>query len=225
MCMPAGTTSVVECVRAAMQDYRRINNVLKLHLGLLTIAALVVAFCPLYTVYVNTVSFAAADEAAYSMECYVYRAYIPNSDCVTPPAFLACYNILDEINRQHCDTDKLVVGSENLEVYSATSSIAATIVIVAMLCGYVALLIGAAPDTRITPHSMRDGYFQVASFCHFVAAAGALALVDSTTTTTAESTMVYTNGIGQTPVCGAALYVLSGVPLISLVLDNFHADV
>ena len=152
------------------------------------------------------------------MNCYVFRATIPNTDCHTTPSFSACYNILDAINRQECDKNKLVVGSENLEEYSVYTTVSALLIIVCTLLGFLSLLCVAAPSTR------KNDFHKIASFFHFLAAIAALVLADTVISTVQETNMEYTTGIGQVPITGTALYIICILPLVELVIDNFHPE-
>lgn len=205
----------------AAVDYRFENKALKIHLAILTIGAFVVAFTPLYTIHVtnpNTRGESVEDVSAYHMNCYVFRATIPKTDCSTSPSFKACYNILDAINRQECDENKLVVGSENLEEYSVYTAVSVLVLIVCLLLGFLSLLFVAAPSSR------KNDFHKVASFFHFIAAIAALVLADTVISTVGETRMEYTNGIGQVPLTGAALYIICIIPVLELIVDNFHPE-
>lgn len=205
----------------AENDYRFQNKALKIHLTVITACAFFIAFTPLYTIHVtnpNKHGEATQDISEYAMYCYVFRATIPHTDCTTGTSLSACYNILDKINRQECDTNKLIVGSENLEEYSVYTAVAALIVIVCILLGFLSLLFVAAPSTR------KNDFHKVAAFFHFLAAIAALVLADTVISTVQETNMEYTTGIGQVPITGPALYIICILPLIELIIDNFHPE-
>jgi len=205
----------------AKLDYRFQNKALLIHLALLTLTAFIVAFTPLYTVYVtnpNTKGVSLEEISPYHLNCYAFRATIPKTDCYTGTSFKACYNILDEINRGHCEENKLVVGSENLEQYSIYTSVALLVIIASSLLGFLSLLFIAAPSSR------KNDFHKVATFFHFIAAIAALVLADIVVSTINETRMEYTNGIGQTPLTGTALYIICTLPLLELIVDNFHPE-
>ena len=203
-------------------DYRFQNKALLIHLALLTITAFIVAFTPIYTVYVtnpNTKGVSLEEISPYHLNCYAFRATIPNTDCYTGTSFKACYNILDDINRGHCEENKLVVGSENLEQYSIYTSVASTSYHRLPVCsGFLSLLLIAGPSSR------KNDFHKVAAFFHFIAAIAALVLADTVVSTINETRMEYTNGIGQTPLTGTALYIICILPLLELIVDNFHPE-
>lgn len=202
------------------RDYRFENKATQILLVTTCIGAFIILLSPLYSIYVipSGSGSASEDESSYTLHCYVFRSYISNTDCELRTGWNACFKSLNDINTGVCDNDKLVIGSENLEEYSAIIDILIVVLFVFLGLGLAAELMVTAPSAK------KNDFLKVAALFHFLSTIIAVIIMDNTFSIVDETEFTYQNGIGQKPVAQPALYTIIILPLLSLLIDNFHVE-
>ena len=199
-------------------DYRFENKPLQVLVVSVTVASLVFLLTPLYEVHVIPNGENAEYESAYTLECYVFRSRIKNTDCPWLSGWNSCFQSLMDINTGICDSNKLIVGSENLEEYSVIIDASVVAILVLLALGFLASVLVAAPS------SLKNSFLKTSAFFHFLSGIAAIIMVDHTFSVVDELDFTYENGIGQKPTPGPALYVLAALPMLCLVVDNFYEE-
>lgn len=202
-----------------MDDYRFKHPGMYIQITILAITVLMALYTPLYVVHVTSPSNnpnVNELETEYTLYCYAFNAEITNSDCSSGLTWNACYDVLNKINSGQCDSNKLVVGSENLESYSVYIDISTVLLVAFLAVGFISLFL------VISPLPYKQSFHRMCTFFHFIACVCAIVIAHNTVTTLDETSVPNKHGIGQTPVVREGLVILCLAPLICLIVDNFN---
>lgn len=176
-----------------------------------SLMAITLAFGPLYTVHVNAQSI---QTKSYEFECYFLHASFANSYCEDVTGFSACYKAIDQ-SMEQCQ----LVQLEDTEAYTFVCSTAISVIVaIVVLTTIIISFIAYVPEVEV----QADTLHKMVVLLHLLAAAAGLVIIHQTMSILDHTKYNNSNGHGQYPDLHAGTYIVTGVPLTLLFLDNLH---
>lgn len=165
--------------------------------------------------------------SSYTVHCHYIHATVANTDCPVFYGLSACAKALDAINYGTCGVNgSYIVTTKDFNTVSYALPIYLSVIIATAVFASLVEWLGYYIPHRFPKHFQQEKFRQFVVYLHhFIMLPTTILLMVTMDETNISASYAHQSGYNQRPQYGPSFYIVSGIVIIMLFIDNACHDI